>query len=289
MQLVHLKLVLTMTIWGGTFIAGRIVAATISPFTASFYRFIVASVVLLVLVYRQPTKLPQLQTKQIPLILLLGLSGVFAYNAFFFLGLQTIPASRAGLIIALNPVAIAISSRFVFGERLTSLKIVGIGSSLLGVALIITEGDLTTLLSGGVGRGELFILGCVASWTIYSLAGKQIMKQLSPLVATTYAVLVGTIALLPFAIKEQYSLRNAIAPLTGLSLLYLGAFGTVIAFNWYYQGIQAIGAQKASIFINLVPVFALLFGILFLQETITAILLIGGGLVIFGVSLVNQK
>ena len=290
MQLVYLKLVFTMAIWGGTFIAGRIVAQTISPFTASFYRFVVASVVLLILVYSQPTKLPQLKTKQIPLILLLGLSGVFAYNVFFFLGLQTIAASRAGLIIALNPVAIALGSKFIFGEQLTRLKITGIGISLLGVALIMTEGDLTTLLSGGVGRGELFILGCVGSWAIYSLAGKQIMKQLSPLVATTYAVLVGTIALLPLAIQEQYTQgRSAIAPLTGLSLLYLGALGTVIAFNWYYQGIKAIGAQKASIFINLVPVFALLFGILFLQETITAILLVGGSLVIFGVSLVNKR
>lgn len=200
MQLVYLKLVLTMAIWGGTFIAGRIVARTISPFTASFYRFAVASIVLLIVVYCQPSKLPRLKSKQIPLIVLLGLSGVLAYNAFFFLGLQTIPASRAGLIIALNPVAIALGSKFIFGERLTLLKIIGIGISLLGVALIITEGDLTTLLLGGVGRGELFILGCVGSWAIYSLAGKQIMKQISPLVATTYAVLVGTIALLPFAI-----------------------------------------------------------------------------------------
>ncbi|VEP16968.1 conserved membrane hypothetical protein [Hyella patelloides LEGE 07179] len=290
MQTIYLKLVLTMAIWGGTFIAGRIIAQEISPFTASFYRFAIATICLIFFIYRQPAKLPKLKTHQIPIIILLGFSGVFAYNVFFFLGLQTIAASRAGLIIALNPVSIALSSRLIFKEKLTSLKIIGIAISLLGVAFIITEGDLTTLFSGGVGKGELYILGCVGSWGIYSLAGKKAMQELSSLVTTTYAIIVGTITLLPLALQEQFKQGiQPITPLSCLSLLYLGILGTVVAFNWYYDGIQAIGAAKASIFINLVPVFALVFGIIFLQESISSILLIGGSLVITGVSLVNKK
>lgn len=74
-----------------------------------------------------------------------------------------------------------------------------------------------------------------------------------------------------------------------MSLLYLGVLGTVVAFNWYYEGIQAVGAAKASIFINLVPIFAIVFGIAFLQESFSPILLVGGCLVIIGVSLVNKK
>lgn len=290
MQLVYLKLILTMAIWGGTFIAGRIVSQNMSPFTASFCRFAIAAFCLLIFINRQSISLPKLKIHQIPFILLLGFSGVFAYNAFFFLGLKTISASRAGLIIALNPVAITLGSRIFFQEKLTPLKLIGIGMSLLGVALIITEGDINTLLSDGIGKGELFILGCVLSWCTYSLIGKRIMKELSPSVATTYAILIGTMTLLPPAILEQFGQEiRSIQPLTWLGLLYLGILGTVVAFNWYYEGIQAIGAGKASIFINLVPIFAVIFGILFLQESVTVILLIGGSLVVTGVSLVNKS
>ena len=290
MWLLYLKLVLTMAIWGGTFIAGRNVAQTMSPFSASFCRFAVASLCILFFVRHQPIKISKLKFQQIPIVTLLGLSGVFAYNVFFFLGLQTTSASRAGLIIALNPVSIALGSKLLFGERLTSLKVIGIAISLLGVALIITDGNLNTLISGGVGKGELFILGCVGSWGIYSLAGKQAMKTLSSLAATTYAIWVGSIALLPLAIWEQHSQGlSSTNYLTWLSLLYLGVLGTVVAFNWYYEGIQTLGAAKASIFINLVPVFAVIFGVIFLQESINSILLAGGSLVITGVSLVNYK
>ena len=289
MWLVYLKLVLTMAIWGGTFIAGRTIAQTMSPFSASFCRFAVASLCLLFFVRHQPTRLPKLKFQQIPILILLGLSGVFVYNVFFFLGLQTISASRAGLIIALNPVAIALGSKLLFGEKLTPLKLIGIIISLLGVALIITDGNLNTLLSEGVGKGELFILGCVGSWGVYSLAGKQAMKQLSSLAATTYAIWVGAIALLPLAIWEQSQELSSTNLLTWLSLLYLGVLGTVVAFNWYYEGIQTIGAAKASIFINLVPIFAVIFGVIFLQESVTSILMVGGSLVIAGVFLVNYK
>lgn len=289
MWLVYLKLVLTMAIWGGTFIAGRTIAQTMSPFSASFCRFAVASLCLLFLVRHQSARLSKLKFQQIPVVILLGLSGVFAYNVFFFLGLQTISASRAGLIIALNPVAIALGSKLLFGERLTFLKIIGITISLIGVALIITDGNLNTLLSEGVGKGELFILGCVGSWGVYSLAGKQAMKTLSSLAATTYGIWVGSIALLPLAIWEQSQGLSSTNLLTWFSLLYLGVLGTVVAFNWYYQGIQTIGAAKASIFINLVPIFAVIFGVIFLQESVNSILLVGGSLVIVGVYLVNYK
>lgn len=289
MWLVYLKLVLTMAIWGGTFIAGRTVSQSMSPFSASFCRFAVASLCLLFLVRHQSARLPKLKFQQIPLIILLGLSGVFAYNVFFFLGLQTISASRAGLIIALNPVAIALGSKLFFGEKLTPLKIFGIATSLMGVALIITEGNLATLLANGIGTGELFILGCVGSWGVYSLAGKQAMKTLSSLAATTYAIWIGSIALLPLAIWEQSQELSSTNYLTWVSLLYLGILGTVIAFNWYYEGIQTMGAAKASIFINLVPIFAVIFGVIFLQETVDSILLVGGIFVVVGVSLVNYK
>ena len=105
---------------------------------------------------------------------------------------------------------------------------------------------------------------------------------------TTYAISIGTALLLPFAIVEQNRFPQ-IDLLTGLGLAYLGVLATVIAFNWYYEGIKEIGAAKAAIFINLVPMFAIIFGTFFLKESLSPIAFFGGGLVILGVSLVNRQ
>ena len=278
-----------MTIWGGTFVIGRIIAQNVSPFTAGFGRFAIASLFLLLVTMFKGEKLPRLNLRQGCLVFCLGFSGVLAYNLFFFLGLKNIAASRAGLIIALNPIFITVASRIFFQEKLTPLKLLGVGVSLLGAALIITEGDLNALIAKGIGRGELAILGCVTSWTIYSLLGKLVMQKLSASATTTYAIWTGTILLLPFAIWEQQNRLPQIDLPTGLGLSYLGILATVVAFNWYYEGIQTIGAAKAAIFINLVPMFAIAFSIIFLQESLTPTLIIGGSLVILGVSLVNRQ
>ena len=288
-RIIYLKLVLTMAIWGGTFAIGRVIAQTLSPFTAGFGRFAVASIFLWLLTSFKGEKLAKLNSRQILLVICLGLSGVVAYNLFFFLGLKDISASRAGLIIALNPVCITLASRIFFQEKLTYLKLVGIVTSLIGAGLIITKGNISAMFSQGVGKGELAILGCVISWVIYSLVGKLAMQKLSPLTTTTYGIWVGTALLLPFAIWEQDNHLPQIDLLTGLGLGYLGILATVIAFNWYYEGIQAVGASKAAIFINLVPMFAITFGTIFLQESLSTVILLGGGLVILGVSLVNRQ
>ena len=212
-----------------------------------------------------------------------------AYNLFFFLGLKDISASRAGLIIALNPICITLASRVFLREKLSPLKAFGVVISLLGAGLIITEGKISILLAQGIGQGELAILGCVTSWTVYSLLGKLVMKELSVLTTTTYSIWFGTVLLLPFAIWEQHNRLSPINLATCVGLLYLGILATVIAFNWYYAGINTIGAGKAAIFINLVPMFAIIFGTIFLQESLSTTILFGGVLVILGVSLVNRQ
>ncbi|MEL6578115.1 MAG: DMT family transporter [Cyanobacteria bacterium J06621_12] len=288
-KIIYLKLVLTMAIWGSAFVIGRVVAQNMSPFSAGFGRFAVASVFLWVLSLTGKDKLPRLNLRQALLAVCLGVSGILTYNLFFFLGLRDLSASRAGLIIALNPVGITLASRIFFQEKLTYFKIVGAATSLLGAGLIITEGNLGMIITQGIGRGELAMIGCVISWVVYSLIGKLVMRELSVLATTTYGIWVGTVLLLPFAIWEQNNRLPEIDVFTGLGLAYLGILATVVAFNWYYEGIKTIGASKAAIFINLVPMFTIAFGSIFLQESLTAIAFLGGALVILGVSLVNRQ
>jgi drug/metabolite transporter (DMT)-like permease len=287
--MIYLQLVLTAIVWGGTFIAGRLAVQGISPFSAAFLRFAIAVICLLVMVHRQEGGLAQLTRNRFWQIVVLGLSGVFAYNTFFFKGLQVVTASRAALIVALNPIAIAIASALILRERLSPLKLLGIITSLIGAAIVIGKGNPLELLAGGIKSGDGLILGCVASWTVYTLVGKQVLAHLSPLATTTYACAIGAAALFPFAF--QAGLVNdlqRISPVAGLSLLYLGILGSAFGFSWYYTGVQVIGAAKAAIFINLVPVSAIALAWLILREPIDASIVIGGGFVITGVFCTNR-
>jgi len=286
---VYFKLVLTMVLWGGTFIAARVAGQSMQPFSGAFCRFAIASFCLFLLTHRQGRRLPPLKPHQIPWVLLLGLSGVFAYNFFFFAGLQQVPAGRASLIVALNPSMIALCAALLRQETLTQLRGLGIALSLGGAAIVIGRGNPLALFADGVGAGEALILGCVASWVIYTLVGKRVMQDLSPLVATTYACWVGTIALAVGAIGEGFLQKwQQVAPAAWWGVLYLGILGTAIGFVWYYEGIQRIGSARASIFINLVPVFAIALAALFLDEPISLSLIAGGCLVISGVYLTNR-
>ncbi len=287
---VYGKLLLTAMFWGGTFIAGRVITQHVGPFSASFLRFAIASVFLIGLTWKLEGAFPKPKQHQVIPILLLGLTGIFSYNFFFFSGLKLIEAGRASVIIANNPIFIALLSAYFFKEHLTPLKIVGILLSVTGSIVVITKGHVLGLLQGNIGLGELFIFGSVASWVTYSLIGKTIMKDLSPLLSVTYSVIVGATALFLPAYFEGLP-QNLLhySGMTWLGLIYLGFFGTVLGFFWYYQGIKAIGPMRAGLFINFVPISAIVFGFLILGEALTPSLLIGLVFVSTGVYLTNKK
>jgi len=286
----YLKLLLMALFWGGTFIAGRLLVGEVEPFAAAFLRFAIASIVLLIITLRTHKKLPPIQRNQWFPLLILGLSGVFAYNFLFFRGLQLIEAGRAAVIIANNPIVIAIFAAIFFGEKLNLLKIIGIILSVCGAIVVITQGDPASLLRNGIGTGDLYILGCVGCWVTYSLVGRSAMRGLSPLVAVTYSALIGALLLFPAACLEGLTNRIADYSLTAwLSLFYLGLCGTVLGFVWYYQGIQKIGSTRAGQFINFVPISAIILSAWLLDEPLTTSLLIGVFLVSSGVYLTNRQ
>jgi drug/metabolite transporter (DMT)-like permease len=288
--IVYLKLVLMAVFWGGTFIAGKVVAQNVGPFSAAFLRFAIASVFLCLTAIRREGRLPLLRPSQLLPVFLLGMTGVLAYNVFFFKGLKLIEAGRAAIIIANNPICIALFSALLFGERLTPLRLAGILTSIAGAVVVITRGDWHAIGSGAVGWGELFILGCVASWVTFSLLGKRLLAELSPLASVLYAALCGTVCLALPAWQEGLSTQWVAYTLADwLALFYLGFFGTVLGFVWYYQGIQHIGAIKASVFINFVPISAIVLSFFILREPLTGSLLLGTAMVLVGVYLTNRE
>jgi drug/metabolite transporter (DMT)-like permease len=289
-MLVYVKLILTAVLWGGTFIAGRVVARDVGPFSAAFLRFFIASIFLVLFTCKIEGRLPVLRKRQIIPVFLLGMTGVFLYNVFFFKGLKIIHAGRAAVIIAGNPIFITLFSAYFFKEKLNLIKMAGIMLSVSGAVIVISKGSFNEIIAGGVGWGEIFIFGCVFSWVAYSLIGKAVMDGLSPLAAVSYSSIIGAFFLFfPALFEGMMHNFRLYHPVDWAGMFYLGFFGTVIGFVWYYEGIKKIGPMKASLFINFVPISAVVMAFFILNEPITPSLFIGTFLVCSGVYLTNKR
>lgn len=289
---IYLKLVAVSAFWGGAFIAGRVVSQELPHFIAAASRFVVACLCLLPLAWHMEGGLPKLSRQQMLSTFALGVSGIFLYNFFFFAALERMPAGRSALFVALSPIVTALVVAIFFHERLGKLKWFGIAIAFLGAAIVITRGDVLATLrdvSVSVGAGELFMLGGVVSWVIYTIVGKFTLNGLSPLAATTYASCWGLFLLLIGAAFELPQLdTHKITWDVIAAILYLGVIGTVVSFVWYYEGVKAIGSSHTTVFTNLVPVFGVVFGALILHEHILISMVVGGLMVVAGVMLTNQ-
>ena len=275
--------------WGGTFVAGRQLAPLLDPHVSAFLRFVLASVLLLGWLYWRVRRFPRVSLRQLVALTMLGASGIVAYNLLFFAGLQSVEAGRASLIIAANPVLIAVASNWLFGERLGTIRLIGITLCVAGAMLVIGRGDLHGLFQRGMGTGEWYLLGCVASWVVYTLIGKRVLHGMSPLLAVTYSSVLGTFMLGAIVLGQGGILVAALDnPRVWVYIGYLSVFGTVLAFVWFYKGVHAIGAARASQFINLVPVSGVILGAWLLGEPLTWSLLSGGVMVLFGLWLTNR-
>ena len=287
---VTVELVLCMVLWGGSWIAGRVVGETVEALPAAFLRYVFASITLVTMVRVARGGIPPLPRALIGRVVFLGATGILGYSTFFFEGLRHIPAARAALIVACTPVAISVASAVLYRERFGPLRVSGTLTALVGVSIVIADGDPRDLLAGGFGYGDLMILGCVASWTSYSIGGRAVMRTLDPLPSVMWSAIAGTLLMLPLAFV--FGVGEAVhdaRPIDWANLVFLGAGATAVAYLWYYRAIAVVGPSRTGVFINTVPVFAAIGAWLLLDEPIGPSLLVGGALVIAGVVMTNRR
>ena len=157
----------------------------------------------------------------------------------------------------------------------------GLLIGIVGTALVVTDGDLAQLATGGIGRGEWLVLGSAASWALYSVLGRGVLQRYAPLTIVFYASVCGTCLLLPLVWLDVLALPQLLRdPHAWLMVGFVGCLNSALGFLWYYQAVQALGALTSSAYINLVPIFGVVFSALLLDETPSPALLVGGALVI---------
>lgn len=283
-------LAIATSTWGSAFIAGKIAVQSFEPATVAFLRFFGAALLLFPLMWFKEKNKPKPTKRDWFLFAVLGLTGIALYNIFFFLASKHAPVIKSSLFIASNPVLIIILSALFLKETISKNQVIGLILALLGVAFIITNGGLGMFLSMAFEPIDLILLGAVICWALYSVVGRVVLRKFSPIVSTTYAVGFGTLFLLPFSVVE-----TSISDLTSstfvvwLAIGHMSIFVTVVSFVMYYYGIQQIGAAKASVFINFMPISAVIMASVFLGEALTLPHLIGALFVLSGVTLSTYK
>lgn len=287
----QLLLVLATLLWGGNFVIGRAVAGDIPPITLAFLRWCVAFIVFLPIVYsRVKREWPMIKTHW-PIVIVMAITGVACFNTLVYIGVYYTTSINASLMNSSTPIIIYILSFIFLKERLSKFQLIGTAISLSGVAFILSKGSLETLLSFSFNKGDLIVLIAVFCWGVYSLLVKQYAGRLPGYSTFLVTIALGVIMLLPLTIYELMTTSVDIvwSPSTIGAILYVGIVASIIAFLSWNSGVVALGANKASIYLNFIPLFAAIFAVLFLGEDLLLAQVIGGLAVICGVLLANKK
>lgn len=248
---------LSALFWGMNFALAQPVMADEPPLYAAAFRFLLASAIMLVLAVIRGEPLLARARRHAGAYLLLGTVGIGAFNLFFFFALQRTSAANASLIMATNPLLTTLLAALMLGERASVNQLAALPLALLGVTVVISGGHLQQLASLHVATGDLIMLGADLAWAFYNVLGRRYMPAGSPLANTTLMMLAGTLVLVIAALtSHEVPAVPGMKSAAGLVMMAVG--GTVLAYLFWTTGIARLGAGKTALFLNLVPVFAML-------------------------------
>jgi drug/metabolite transporter (DMT)-like permease len=266
--------------WAGNYVFGKFVVGEMSPLLLTFVRWVFATTILIIIAYR--FEKPDLKkiVKSWRILAVMGVSGIIVYNLSLYTALIYTSPTNAAVVSAMNPALLVLLSARLLREKLTRIQVLGIAVSFTGVLIIITRGSLTHLLNLQINRGDLLMLVAITAWTLYSILSKR-LSDIQPLTATAASALIATVLLAPPALQQAAALRE-ISSMAILGIVYIVLFPSVGSFIFWNLSVREIGAGKAGIFLNLIPVFTAMISYA-LGEMVTFVQLSGGLLVFVGV------
>jgi drug/metabolite transporter (DMT)-like permease len=285
----YLLVVLAALCWSGNHIVGRAIAGHVPPMAISTVRWLVPAVVLLPLAGRQLARdWPQLRSHW-RVLLFLALSGGTVFSALQYLGLQYTTAINVSVLNSLAPVLIVAASAMLFGDRIGMRQMVGIAVSLAGVLVVISKGRVEDLLGLSFNAGDLVILFNMGVWAVYSVYLRR-RPPIHWLSLTFVLAAVAALTTLPFWLWEHaQGLTLQPTMLTAGALAYVSIFPSLVAYACWNSGVERIGANRAGVFLHLIPVFSAVLAGGLLGEDIGIHHLAGFVLILAGVWLAARK
>ncbi len=264
---VYLLLILSAVLWGGQPAVIKGLVKELSPVLITFYRYLVISAVLLVALFiTGKGQLPLPRGRHVLILTAMGLSGITLNNVFQFSGLQYSTAINCSLVSSTTPALTAILAFISLREKLRRLQWLGIAVSFLGIFFLVTRGSLAVITTLSFNYGDILFFGSQVCWALYTVLGRKIMYELSPMATTAWAGLAGAVLTGLYAVWCGIDMTPNLTPTGVLSLAYTSLGGGVLAMTWWNSGVKAVGPSKAAIFFNLVPIAGMLSSVIFLGE-----------------------
>jgi drug/metabolite transporter (DMT)-like permease len=287
----YLMLVLATLFWAGNFAVGKIAfIENIPPFSLTFFRWLLVWLILIPFTYKEFFKLKKEILDNLFLLLLLGLTSVGLFNSFIYNALNFTQVINASLFNAVIPVAIILICFLFKIEKTNKFQILGLIVSILGILAIITKLDLNILLTLNFNKGDMLMVGAVITWGVYSAFLKKRKFEVSLLTLVHILCTFGLLTLIPqflFEISQGKTIiinKNLI-----YSLIYLAIFPSIGSYYCWAGAVSIIGANRAGIFLSLIPLFSTILAIIFFDEKFYFFHLIGSLLIVLGLILSNKK
>lgn len=284
MGVINKNLMIIATLFfSGAFIAGKFSVAEFPVYSLTFFRFLIAAVVLFFILRIKGVDLT-LERKDIPRVVLLSLLGMVGYHVFFFTALKHTSSVNTSLIAAMNPIVTTIMASIFLKEKFPKKAIGGILISFTGVALIVTNGSLEVIKNMNFNVGDIYMLMAILSFSIYFIVLKGIVGRIDPMKLTFYVFFFCVVMLVPMVIYEnpvEYLPRTTSKGWG--SLIYMSIFASVVAYLIQQISVKRIGPAKTSLYVNLVPLFSMIMAYFILGEVITLPKIFAGAMIISGV------
>jgi len=287
---VALKAFLAIAFWGASFVATKVALRELSPITIIVIRFALG-LVTLALIVSLKHEWKSIPFRDLGWFLFLGFNGIFVHQLLQVNGLVSTSAINTGWMVALTPIFAVLLAWALLREVLGLAQLAGFALAVAGTLLVVSRGEL---MSGGIGlpatRGDLLAFLSAPNWAIFSVLSKRVLTRYPPSLMMTGTMGLGWLMLLPLFVGSR-----GWQELTGLvvdswaALLFLGLFCSGIAYAFWYDALEAAGAGQVASFLYLEPLVTLVVATLLLDERPALATLLGGGLILTGVWLVNRR
>lgn len=267
--------------WATNAVLGRWLRDDVGPLTLTALRFTVATALFSLLLLRRPQK-ERRYGKDKGWILAMGLAGVLAFSPLLYLGLRYSTAVNSSLIQGFSPLITALIAGWIISEPVSLRQKVGAVLGLIGVAGLISGGSLSFLLHLRFNPGDLILLASAVAWAFYSVFGRRVMRNRSPVAATALSNLPVLPILLGAALVELRYIPLHLRLETAAAILHICLVPTLMGYLCWNRAVQALGAGGAMVFYNTLPLYGVLMGAAFLEEPLTSAHFIFGGLILAG-------
>jgi drug/metabolite transporter (DMT)-like permease len=271
-------------LWGLSFVATKAALREISPITLIFTRFALGvAVLVLVLKLKRESLVPPRDSWL--MLATMGFVGIFLHQTVQAHGLTLTTAVRTGWLIGLTPIWSAVLAAIFLGEDFGPRKILGLFIGLIGALLVITRGELSAgVLTLPSTRGDLLVFASTWTWAIYTILGRDTLKQLGSARATAAAMFAGWAMMIPFFVAAAgwHEYRD-LSSTSIAAILFLGIGCSGLGYWFWYAALERIDASQVASFLYLEPLVTLLSAVALLGETVALSTIVGGLLVLAGV------